>query len=472
MTQQEEKLLERVDGWIEESREAFIQDLIALVNIESVCEPGKDGCVFGEGCRKAADKAMEIAARMGLQTENDEYYCCSAILPGPRERELGIVGHLDVVPAGDFGRFEPYNAVYRGGVVIGRGASDNKGGVVTALYTAKCFHDLGIPLQHTLRVLMGCSEEIGIQGGDIAHFLEKHPAPEFSLICDSCFPFHHGEKGIMTANLMIGTGGQIESVCGGIVSNSIPDSCEAVLRLDSAAASALEKAGCTVCVLDNGRIRVSARGIAAHAAFPEGGKSAVVELAKMILTSGVLTGKDAAAMQFLADAFPDAYGTGLGIDGRDEIFDRTTCVGGMIRTEDGRLIQNINIRYGTSLTYEQMKQRISERCAQYGVQAGDFTNDPGTYIPLDDPVLQLLLGTCREMMEKPDMQPFVMGGGSHMRKLPHSLGYGCSPQNDPVPYGGAHGAEECVKIDSLLKCIRIYVIALLRLVHYFESTEA
>ena len=77
-------------------------------------------------------------------------------------------------------------------------------------------------------------------------------------------------------------------------------------------------------------------------------------------------------MQFLADAFPDAYGTGLGIDGRDEIFDRTTCVGGMIRTEDGRLIQNINIRYGTSLTYEQMKQRISERCAQYGVQAGDL----------------------------------------------------------------------------------------------------
>ena len=192
----------------------------------------------------------------------------------------------------------------------------------------------------------------------------------------------------------------------------------------------------------------------------------------MILTSGVLIGKDAAAMQFLADAFPDAYGTGLGIDGRDEIFDRTTCVGGMIRTEDGRLIQNINIRYGTSLTYEQMKQRISERCAQYGVQAGDFTNDPGTYIPLDDPVLQLLLGICREMMEKPDMQPFVMGGGSHMRKLPHSLGYGCSPQDDPVPYGGAHGAEECVKIDSLLKCIRIYVIALLRLEHYFESTEA
>ena len=470
MTETEGILLRRVASWAGEQRENFINDLISIVNIPSVCEPGKDGLVFGKGCKAVVDQTLEIAMRMGLKTENDEYYSCSAILPGTEKKELGLVGHLDVVPAGDFGRFEPYHAIYRDGVVIGRGSSDNKGGVITALYTAKCIKDLEIPLEHTLRVLMGCSEEIGIEGRDIAHFLEKHDPPEFSLICDSSFPFHHGEKGILTAEIEIEKGSIIEMFQGGNASNSIPDYCEAILNIPY---NKIEKQfkNCEVSILPGDRIKVSTRGVAAHAAFPEGGESAIVKLAGAILESGLVKGKDASAMKFIVDAFPDFYGSGFHIDASDDVFGKTTCIGGMIKTKNNRIVQDINIRYGKTLSFEEMKERIQKHAASSGYYADAFTNDPYKYIPLDDPVLKLLLKTCRELMGQPDMMPFVMGGGSHMRKLPNSLGYGCSPKDDEVPYGGAHGAEECVKIDSLLNCIGIYVIALLRLEDYLKNIE-
>ena len=90
----------------------------------------------------------------------------------------------------------------------------------------------------------------------------------------------------------------------------------------------------------------------------------------------------------------------------------------------------------------------------------------------DEPEVRILLDTCREFLD-PNAKPYVMGGGTHSRVFPRSLPYGPGVM-DPrrkKPFGEAHGADEAVCVDDLIRAIRVYVLALKRLDEYFEKEE-
>ena len=73
-------------------------DLRTLVAVPSVGAPGEGGYPFGPACAAVLDAALALGEKYGFATENHAYYCGS-ILYGDAEKELGIVTHLDVVPA-------------------------------------------------------------------------------------------------------------------------------------------------------------------------------------------------------------------------------------------------------------------------------------------------------------------------------------------------------------------------------------
>ena len=122
-------VVDQIEEWIEGHKEQLVKDVISLVNIKSVSEKSDAPYIYGQGCAKVLQKALDLCQRYGFETKNHEYRCGTAIAKGETEEEIGIFAHLDVVPEGDNWIFEPYHATIHEGHIVGRGASDNKGPV-------------------------------------------------------------------------------------------------------------------------------------------------------------------------------------------------------------------------------------------------------------------------------------------------------------------------------------------------------
>lgn len=142
----------------------------------------------------------EIASEHGLKTRNFDYSCAAAGITDedllhPAET-VGIWSHADVVPVDGDWIYLPFEGIYKNGLVIGRGAQDNKCSVIAGLYILECLRELRIPLKGRYLWYAGCSEECGMQ--DIDLYLEKYPAPRLNLIADCGFPVCIGEKTIAT----------------------------------------------------------------------------------------------------------------------------------------------------------------------------------------------------------------------------------------------------------------------------------
>lgn len=470
----ERHILERVERWAEEHREAFVQDLISLVNIPSVSRETPDlesEFPFGRETARCVDRALEIGRRLGLEGENDGYYTVSFCRRGEINEELGLLSHLDVVPAGDFWHYEPFRAVEKDGHVIGRGASDNKGPCLLDLYLLSCLKELEIPLRHTVRVILGCNEEAGM--ADVLHYQSTHAVPRFTIVSDSSFGVCIGEKGILSANLVreIGPGSLVEFY-GGTASNSVPDqaaarivglSPETVRRLaEEEPGIAAEQAGTGVLIRAQGR--------AGHAAFPEGSESAIVHLARFLTRRRLLTGPALEAVAFLAQALDSCYGEGLDIAFTDEVSGRTTCIGGWVQLKEGRLVQNINVRYSVQADQEELIRRLTRRCAENGYRVEQLKNDPPRYISPEKQEVRLLMDVCRQYAGE-EFQTFVMGGGTHARRFPNAVPFGPGKRFGRTKFGRPHSADEAVCVDELLSSLKVYAAALLRLDAWFSRED-
>ena len=78
----DQALNQKIDAYIAENKEQLLQDIAALVAIDSVEGTPEEGAPFGAGPRAALDKTLELAAGMGLATRNCENYIGYAELAG------------------------------------------------------------------------------------------------------------------------------------------------------------------------------------------------------------------------------------------------------------------------------------------------------------------------------------------------------------------------------------------------------
>lgn len=410
-----EKLQQKIEVWIEENKKQMIQDAIELVKIKSVSQKGENGYPYGAGCARVLELALQIAGEMGFETQNCEYYFGTVLLKGETERQLGIFGHLDVVPEGDLSNwdFNPYEAKLQDGYVIGRGSSDNKCPAVASLYALKCIRDLKIPINHSILMFFGCDEESGMS--DIVQFLEHHEAPEISFTSDGRYSLCYGEKGILTADLEADiSGSNLEEFYGGQASNMVPDYARAVIKGIEPKHLLTKEEAVRISRGEGGKIVVEASGIAAHAAFPEGSESAIQKLATALISMGILDEKAENAMRLLAEGFRDYYGTGLEIESEDEIVGKTTAVGGKAYIKDGKLIQSLNVRYALKADQEKMISNLMKVCKKYEVVVKRLKNDPPMYIDPKTEWVQVLHETANEFLDG-TYKPYVMGG-EHMQE--------------------------------------------------------
>lgn len=92
---------------IEKNKEEFYKDLDKVIQIESVKGAPLDNAPFGIGPKQALEQVMKIASDYGFKTNivNDAVGYAQF---GEGDDYIGIVGHLDVVPAGDGWSFPPF----------------------------------------------------------------------------------------------------------------------------------------------------------------------------------------------------------------------------------------------------------------------------------------------------------------------------------------------------------------------------
>ncbi|WP_162354551.1 ArgE/DapE family deacylase [Natrialba swarupiae] len=104
-----------------------------------------------------------------------------ATSPGCGEgQSLLFNGHVDVVPAGDVEQwsFDPYAGEVADGRLLGRGASDMKGGVAAMIYALAALERAGIELTGDLTINTVIEEEAGGFGGSLATVLDASDAVE------------------------------------------------------------------------------------------------------------------------------------------------------------------------------------------------------------------------------------------------------------------------------------------------------
>ena len=456
----------KITAWAAENTDKMVADIQAFARIRSVsrADLAQENAPFGPECREMLDFALAHAREMGFETQDHEGYCGSVML-GDCSECIGIVAHLDVVPEGDKWIYPPYGATRVGDFLIGRGVADNKSPAIMGLYIMKMFRELGIEMKHGIRLILGCSEETGMQ--DLRYYRQHYPEPKLSLIPDSSFPANYAQKGSLSGKMKIDLGDDIKTFTGGEVANMVPPHAQAVLSgISAEAAAPMFGDGFTVEACDGGCV-VKAQGIAAHAARPEGGKSAINMLAAALSESGLISGQSLKAARAIAEMTSDYYGGKAGIANEDPDTGKTTMVCGVAAMDnEGKMTLSLDCRLSLAADGEKDIAVFTDYAAGLGFEAYAMSCTPPVYMPKDDPRMVTVTNLYAEITGT-YVEPYTMGGGTYSRELSNAITFGPGfpdfngrPEGLPEHHGGAHAPDEYMSISSFLRAFEVYACAI------------
>ncbi|MCM1043529.1 MAG: Sapep family Mn(2+)-dependent dipeptidase, partial [Corallococcus sp.] len=316
-----------------------LQNVIAFDTTKS--QP-KDNAPFGENNRKCLDYVLDTARGFGLDVYDCDGYAGHAELKGSGKEVLGILGHLDVVPAklADGWIYPPFDGVIADGKMYGRGTMDDKGPMIACLYAVKALKESGFEPSKTIRLIFGCDEESGMQC--VEHYFSKVPAPDIAFSPDGDFPVINREKGIYQFVIDFGkTDGRIIDICAGERANVVAGKCVAKLDL-GVDTSNLDIDTQTA---NNAKV-LTATGKSAHGSTPEEGVNASWQIFRALHT---LFPQDK-AIAFITDKMLDYTGKSWGINLHDDVSGDLTCNIGVVRIVDGNLKVSVDVRFPVTYT--------------------------------------------------------------------------------------------------------------------------
>ena len=451
----EKKLYDLIDSYAEQ----FAAHLTRWIRVPSVKTEAEDGAPFGGEVRRMYDMALADCEAEGFVTRGFEGYALDATLPGASDEAIAVLGHLDVVPAGDGWPMDPFAAVREGDKIYGRGTSDDKGPSLCALYAMKAIKEAGVPLKKSIRLILGCDEESGWE--DMAYYAEHVGLPEVGFSPDASFPLINTEKAMLHIYLN-GTasheGLQVKQMFTGERTNVIPGESRALLEggaeLAAKVAAYAEKTGLpyTAEVTEEG-VWVTAEGIPGHSAYPEGRRNAIGMMLCLLKELGVQ-----GAFATLADAVGmESSGASLGCACADAVSGPLTCNMGILHLTEGNIYCTLDMRVPITADLDKLEQNAL--AALPGFTPSAVEKKEPHHVPAESELVSSLLAAYQEETGLP-AEPQSTGGGTYAKCLKQGVAFGASfPDDEDL----AHQAGEYVYLSKMVTAMKIYANALVRL---------
>ena len=151
----------------------MLHTLKCLGAIPSVAGEAEGDAPFGKEVQRAFDFALEMGRRDGFDVKNVDNYGGHIEFKGKTDEVVAVVGHLDVVPAGDLSNWktDPFRAEISGGRMYGRGTIDDKGPFIAGYYAMKALKQAGFEPTRSIRAIMGLDEETEWKG--MEYYMKK-----------------------------------------------------------------------------------------------------------------------------------------------------------------------------------------------------------------------------------------------------------------------------------------------------------
>jgi len=438
-----------------ENKELIINKTKGLLKIPSVLtefNPNNE-FPFGVEINNSLNYMIDLAKDDGFITKNVKNYAAH-IEYGSGKDILGILCHLDVVPAGEGWTYGPFNPTINDGKLYARGAGDDKGPTMASYFALKFLKELGIMPNKRVRIILGTDEETAWRG--IAEYFKTEEMPEIGFAPDASFPLIYGEKGILTFEV---TGNvkseELITFISGDRLNVVPDYAECTLGVDLSEEfkNFLSFNGFKGEIVENKYI---IHGKRAHAMQPNLGMNAAFILANF-LNEHI----DNDFVKYIVDYLSfDHLGEKLNISHYDSEMKDFTMNPGTFDYENGRFTIGINCRYPKGWDKDSATINIEASVKKYRFKQNVLNDMPVHYVEKDDELVQTLHEAYIKYTGDTETELMTIGGGTYSRALKKAVAFGPTmPGRKDV----AHQIDEHMYIDDLLKATAIYMESIYQL---------
>lgn len=456
-------------------KKQIIDSTCELIRIPSVySEDSTPSAPFGSDIAHALDFTLALGEKLGFRSKNIDGFC-GYIEFGEGEELVGIIGHLDVVPAGDGWSYNPFDATIQHGNIYGRGAIDDKGPVMAALYAMKAVMD-SCKVNKRVRLILGTNEERDWQCMD---YYKKHQEiPSIGFSPDADFPCIYAEKALLTVFLkQTYQPEEDHSVikitkinCYDNAINVVPKQCDIVLQLSPSikkekVISDLENIIATdsysieVSSLDHNQIELKSYGIASHAAHPDLGENAISHLLIVLQKLYQQYNISFDLLEYFVSFIGDDYtGKKLGLNVTDESGPLTLNVA-QASLKNGELLFGINLRIPIRTSIATVKESFENSIKETSLSCIFTGEKEALFIPKEAPLVQTLCHIYNTSTDS-HQEPIAIGGATYARAFPNCISFGA---NLPSHQDMCHQADEYISIDNLILASNIYAKAIYEL---------
>lgn len=429
-------------------QEAAVAALKRMISKDSVLAEATPGAPFGKGIRSALDEIMAICGELGFKTyeDPDGYYGYAEV--GEGKDIFGLIGHVDVVPAGAPSDWDtdPFTATVTDGKIIGRGAQDDKGPSMAALFAVKALMDAGVHFTERVRFIFGTDEETLWRG--IAVYNQKEEPITHGIAPDSEFPVTYAEKGLQQSYL-VGPGSTDLTVAAKSAFNAVPAKAFYDGPRLAEVKTALDELGFKYELTGDG---ITVLGKSVHAMLAPQGTNAVLRL-------GMALAKvfpDNPQLAFIGKLFKeDATGTNVLGDVKDEASGHLTFNISSLEINAKETRMQIDIRIPVTIDHDALIDQLSQKVSAYGLTYEHFDYLAPLYVPKDSELVKTLMHVYKKLTGD-DTQPQVSGGATYARTMNQCVAFGAMLPDVP---DYMHQVNEQWELTSMFKAMDIYAEA-------------
>jgi succinyl-diaminopimelate desuccinylase len=464
------------EKYIDEAKDKIVCQTSRLIQIPSVYKESQDSSMpFGKEVNNALLYMLDLGEKLGFRTKNIDGYC-GYIEFGEGDELVGIIGHLDVVPQGEGWTYEPFSGIVHEGKIYGRGAIDDKGPVVSALYAMKAVMD-NSKVNKRVRLILGLNEESDWKC--INYYKEHEELPTIGFSPDANFPCIYAEKGFLSTYIESDYSSYLnESIiiknldCKGNAINVVPKECECTLQIDTTKIdidllidyieTAIERFEYDIKIkkLNEKEIKLISFGISAHAAHPNLGINAISRL--LVVLQNIFSYYNISiGFLHLFDTYinTEINGKSLGLNIEDESGNLTLNVG-EIHLEDNVIKLGLNIRVPINTTLGHVTNVLTQVANKYkNTTIKTVTSKVPMCVPKDSFLVTTLCSIFNEITGLNE-EPVAIGGATYARAFDNCVSFGA---NMPNHEDMCHQTDEYISIENLIVASKIYAEAIYKL---------